>query len=97
MTAAPYRVHKLIQDLMRNPPRAAAFAQDPEPVFDAFGLAEPEKALLRDGSPAALHRLGVHPNLQMKYARLRAGPPPAGAAPPGGGPLAAYLERLTGA
>jgi hypothetical protein len=51
--------------------------------------------LLRDGSPGALHALGVHPNLQMKYARLRAKPPPAGAAPPqGGGPLAAYLDRL---
>jgi hypothetical protein len=97
MTAAPYRVHKLIQDLMRDPVRAAAFAQDPEPAFDAFGLAEPEKALLRDGSPSALHTLGVHPNLQMKYARLRAKPPPAGAAPPGGGgPLAAYLDRLKG-
>jgi len=92
MSLAPYRVHKLIQDLMRDPPRAAAFAEDPEAVFDAFGLAEPEKAMLRDGSPAALHKLGVHPNLQMKYARLRArpsGPPPAG-----GGPLAAYLDRL---
>jgi 2'-aminobiphenyl-2,3-diol 1,2-dioxygenase small subunit len=95
MTVAPYRVHKLIQDLMRDPARAAAFAQDPEPAFDAFGLAEPEKALLRDGSPPALHALGVHPNLQMKYARLRAKPPPAGAAPGGGGPLAAYLDRLT--
>ncbi|MEJ0065222.1 MAG: hypothetical protein WDM85_07045 [Caulobacteraceae bacterium] len=96
MTVAPYRVHKLIQDLMRDPVRAAAFAGDPEPVFDAFGLAEPEKALLRDGSPGALHTLGVHPNLQMKYARLRAKPAPAGAAPSGGGPLAAYLDRLMG-
>ncbi|HEY1751078.1 MAG TPA: hypothetical protein VGG29_07430 [Caulobacteraceae bacterium] len=95
MTVAPYRVHKLIQDLMRDPVRAAAFAQDNEAAFDAWGLAEPERALLRDGSPGALHALGVHPNLQMKYARLRAKPPPAGAAPPqGGGPLAAYLDRL---
>ncbi len=91
MSLAPYRVHKLIQDLMRDPARAAAFAQDPEPAFEAFGLTEPEKALLRDGSLAALHRLGVHPNLQMKYARLKAkpGPPPSG-----GGPLGAYLDRL---
>ena len=92
MSAAPYRVHKLIQDLMRDPPRAAQFAADPEPLFDAFGLAEAEKALLRDGSPAALHQLGVHPNLQMKYARIRSAP--GGAAPSGGGPLAAYLGRL---
>jgi hypothetical protein len=95
MTAAPYRVHKLIQDLMRDPVRAAAFAEDPEPIFEAFGLQEPEKALLREGTPAALHTLGVHPNLQMKYARLRAKPPPPGAAAGAGGPMAAYLDRLT--
>ncbi|HXQ10961.1 MAG TPA: hypothetical protein VN805_08190 [Caulobacteraceae bacterium] len=92
MTVAPYRVHKLIQELMRDPARAAAFAEDPEPAFEVFGLAEAEKALLRDGSPAALHKLGVHANLQMKYARLRLRP--AGTAVPGGGPLAAYLDRL---
>jgi hypothetical protein len=92
MSAAPYRVHKLIQDLMRDPPRAAQFAENPEPLFDDFGVAEPERALLRDGSPAALHQLGVHPNLQMKYARIRS--KPGGPPPSGGGPLAAYLDRL---
>jgi 2'-aminobiphenyl-2,3-diol 1,2-dioxygenase small subunit len=92
MTVAPYRVHKLIQDLMRDPARAAAFAEDPEPTFAAFGLTEAEKALLRDGAPPALHALGVHPNLQMKYARLRA--KPGGPPPQGGGPMAAYLDRL---
>jgi 2'-aminobiphenyl-2,3-diol 1,2-dioxygenase small subunit len=91
MSDAPYRVHKLIQDLMKDPAGAAAFAKDPEPVFAAYGLAEDEKARLLDGSPAALHALGVHPNLQMKYVRIRAsGSPP----PAGGGPLAAYLDRL---
>jgi hypothetical protein len=94
MTTARYPVHKMIQDLMRDPAGAAAFAKDPEPVFDAYGLTEPEKALLREGSLPALHALGVHPNLQMKYARLRAvpGAPGAGGAP--GGPLAHYLDRL---
>ncbi|HZZ89095.1 MAG TPA: hypothetical protein VFE13_12270 [Caulobacteraceae bacterium] len=92
MSLAPYRVHKLIQDLMHDPTRAAAFAENPETAFDAFALTEPERSLLRDGSPAALHQLGVHPNLQMKYTRIRA--KPAVAPQPGGGPLAAYLERL---
>jgi hypothetical protein len=90
MTVAPYRVHRLIQDLMRRPEAAAAFADDPEPTFEAYALAESERALLRDGSPAALGALGVHPNLQMKYVRLRAGAAAAG----GKGPLAAYLDRL---
>jgi hypothetical protein len=91
MTVAPYRVHRLIQDLMRDAAVAMAFANDPEPTFAAYGLSEAEKIQLRDGSPAALHALGVHPNLQMKYARLRtaASPPPSG-----GGPLAAYLDQL---
>lgn len=92
MTLAPYRVHQLIQDLMKDPKRASAFAADPEPEFLRYGLEDGERALLRDGSPAALHRLGVHPNLQMKYARIRSSP--AQGAPTGGGPLAAYLDRL---
>ncbi len=94
MTTARYPVHKMIQDLMRDPAGAAAFGKDPEPFFESYGLNEDEKALLREGSLPALHRLGVHPNLQMKYARLRAvaGAPGGGGAP--GGPLAAYLDRL---
>lgn len=94
MTVARYPVHKMIQDLMRDPAAAAAFSADPEPTYEAYGLTEAEKALLRDGSLPALHQLGVHPNLQMKYARLRkvAGAPGAAGAP--GGPLAAYLDRI---
>ena len=90
MKTAPYRVHKLIQDLMRDSTAAAAFAENPEPTFEAYGLTEAERQLLRDGSPPALHELGMHPNLQMKYARLRK--------PPGlqatSGPLDAYLDKL---
>ncbi len=89
MTAAPYRVHKLIQDLMRDSDAAVAFAANPEPAFDAYALTDTEKRLLRDGSPSALHELGVHPNLQMKYARLKAPPKKSGP-----GLLDAYLERL---
>ena len=88
--SARYPVHQLIQDLMTDPVRAAAFAADADAEFDRYGLTEDERALLRDGSKAALHRLGVHANLQMKYARLRSPP----RSPAAGGPLAAYLPRL---
>lgn len=94
MTVARYPVHRMIQDLMRNPARAAEFSRDPEPVFEEYGLTEDEKRLLRDGSLPSLHALGVHPNLQMKYARLRAvaGAPAGGGSQ--GGMLAAYLDRM---
>ena len=91
MTVAPYRVHKLIQDLLKDPAAAAAFVSDPGSTFAAYNLTEEERAMLRDGTPEALHCLGVHPNLQMKYKRLRS---PAGNAGVGEEPLAAYLDRL---
>ncbi len=89
MSAAPYRVHRLIQDLNRDPRLATTFVSDPEPVFQRYGIAEHERQLLREGTPRALLRLGVHPNLQMKFLRIR--PAPGGAGP---GPLASYLRDL---
>lgn len=92
MTLARYPVHKMIQDLMRDPARAAQFSADPEPFFSEYGLTDDEKSLLREGSLPSLHKLGVHPNLQMKYARLRAVAGAPGGS--GGGMLAAYLDRM---
>jgi len=89
MSTAEYRIHRLIQDLMRDPAAAAAFAKDPEPLFERYRLSERERALLRDGSPRALIELGVHPNLQMKFQRLARAAP--AAAP---GLLDEYLDRL---
>jgi len=94
MTTARYPVHRMIQDLMKDPDGAAAFGRDPEPFFESYGLTDQERALLREGSLAALHRLGVHPNLQMKYARLRAVAGAPGGSGAAGGPMAAYLDRL---
>ena len=90
---APYRIHRLIQDTLRDPARARAFAVDPQPIFDHYGVTASEAALLETRSVEAMSSLGVHPNLQMKYLRLRNPPvaPGASAAP---GPLAAYLARL---
>lgn len=82
----------MIQDLMADPAAAAAFARDAEPTFERYGLTAEERASLREGSTAALIALGVHPNLQMKYERLRAIGTGAAA---GAGPLAAWLDRLT--
>jgi len=93
MTQAAYRVHRLIQDLNRDQRVAKAFATDPEALFDEYGLEANERAHLREGTPKALMELGVHPNLQMKFFKLKTGLAKAGA---GGlkGPLDAYLRDL---
>ena len=89
MSSAAYRVHRLIQDLNRDARLAGAFVSDPEPLFEQYGLLENERQLLREGTPGALMTLGVHPNLQMKFLRLRG--TPGGAGP---SPLASYLRDL---
>ena len=88
MSPAPYRVHRLIQDLNRDPRLVATFASEPETVFQAYGIPEEERQLLRQGTPQALMTLGVHPNLQMKFLRIRA------SGRPGASPLASYLRDL---
>lgn len=90
---APYRIHRLIQDTLRDSAQARALATDPQPVFDRYGITSGEVALLEARSVEAMGSLGVHPNLQMKYLRLRKQPvsSESAAAP---GPLDAYLARL---
>lgn len=87
---APYRVHRMIQDLLRDPKAARTFAEDPQSAFERYGIAADEAELLETRGIAEMGQLGVHPNLQMKYLRLRR---PSGAAT-GPGALDAYLERL---
>jgi len=89
MSPAPYRVHRLIQDLNRDPRLVDTFLTAPEAVFEEYGIAENERQLLREGTPRALLTLGVHPNLQMKFLRIRRAP---GDGRPG--PLASYLRDL---
>jgi hypothetical protein len=89
MSPAPYRVHRLIQDLNRDPRLVAAFLREPEAVFQAYDIAENERQLLREGTPRSLIALGVHPNLQMKFLRIRRT-----AEGVGPSPLASYLRDL---
>jgi hypothetical protein len=73
MKTAPYRIHKLIQDLYRSQADRDAFNVDPEPFFDRAGLTDEEKIAMRGGSLEALTSLGVHPNLHMKYYEIKFG------------------------
>jgi hypothetical protein len=95
MQRAPYRVHKLIQDLNKDRAAAATFRADPEPLFDAYKLEPRERTLLRDGSLQALCELGVQSNLQMKLRFLGMGEKASDSvAPPAPPPLAEYMDRL---
>ena len=95
MTAAgSYRIHRMIQDLLRDPDAARAFAIDPNPAFERYGVTPTEGLQLEEKSIESMTALGVHPNLQMKYLRLRKGAPTPGVKVVG--PLDAYLDRLQG-
>ena len=67
MSAPPLRVHRLIERLPGNPAAVERLRNDPERLFDEFGLSSEERAGLREGTRAALDRLGVHPSMQFKF------------------------------
>ncbi|MGH7818449.1 MAG: subunit of meta cleavage enzyme [Candidatus Binatia bacterium] len=66
-----YRVNRMIQSMCKRAETIARLNADPEAVFDEFGLEEAERQALREGSPAAMGRIGVHPILQMHWAMAR--------------------------
>jgi hypothetical protein len=90
---APYPIHRMIQDLLRDHSAAELFAKDPAETFARYGVTQEQADLLEQGTMEAMTRLGVHPNLQMKYLRLRKGRSD-GAKLVDSSPLAAYLDRL---
>jgi len=87
-----YHIHRMIQDLLRDSAAAAQFAVDPADTFARYGVTSEEAGLLESLSIEGMSALQVHPNLQMKYLRLRSLPGAAGK--PKRGPLDAYLSRL---
>jgi 2'-aminobiphenyl-2,3-diol 1,2-dioxygenase small subunit len=62
---ARYVVHRLIQDLFKEPGLLERLASTPDQVYDAYGLDAAERAAVEDASPPALASIGVHPILQM--------------------------------
>ena len=64
---ASYATEMLVQSLTTTPGAAERFASDRESVFDACGIAEPERAALREGTPPALAGIGLHPILQIHF------------------------------
>jgi Aromatic-ring-opening dioxygenase LigAB, LigA subunit len=60
-------VHRLIQALGSDAGVQQRFGADPGAVFAEFGLSDAETAALKEGSIAALARIGVHPILRMHW------------------------------
>jgi 2'-aminobiphenyl-2,3-diol 1,2-dioxygenase, small subunit len=62
---ARYVVHRLIQNLFKEPGLLERLTTAPDSVYDAYGLDEAERTAVSDASPPALAAIGVHPILQM--------------------------------
>jgi hypothetical protein len=60
-------VHRFIQALGRDPAVQQRFGADAGAVFAEFGLSNDEIAALKDGSIAALAKIGVNPILRMHW------------------------------
>lgn len=65
--AGSARVNRLLARLFQEPELLAQLRAGRERVFEEAGLSLQECAALRDGSFAALERIGVHPVLRMHY------------------------------
>jgi hypothetical protein len=65
--AGSARVNRLLARLFQETELLAQLRADRERVFEEAGLSAQECAALRDGSFAALERIGVHPVLRMHY------------------------------
>jgi hypothetical protein len=61
------RVNGLIGRLFREQGLLERLQSDPERLFEEAELSPEECAALREGSPAALERIGVNPILRMHY------------------------------
>jgi hypothetical protein len=62
---AGYAVHRLIQNLFKEPGLLDRLKSAPDAVYDAYGLTATERAAFSDASPSALASIDVHPILQM--------------------------------
>jgi 2'-aminobiphenyl-2,3-diol 1,2-dioxygenase, small subunit len=62
---ARYDVHRLIQNLFKEPGLLERLVTAPDAVYDAYGLDDAERKAVSDASPPALAAIGVHPILQM--------------------------------
>lgn len=64
---ASYRTERLAQQLYKDSELTRRFKTHREALFDEFGVPEHEREGLREGTPAALARIQLHPILCIHF------------------------------
>jgi len=64
---APAGVHALIHHLIETPQDRPLIKDDPDALFERFGIPDRVRDTLKSGGRDDLYALGVHPNLTMKW------------------------------
>ncbi len=67
MPAPPQGVHALIEHLIETPADRGLIKTTPDVLFDRFNVPAEVREVLRTGGRDDLARLGIHPNLVIKW------------------------------
>lgn len=67
MPAPPQGVHALIEHLIETPADRGLIKTTPDVLFDRFDVPASVREVLRSGGRDDLARLGIHPNLVIKW------------------------------
>ena len=67
MPTAPQGVHALIEHLIETPADRGLIRTTPDGLFDRFEVPADVREVLRTGGRDDLARLGIHPNLVIKW------------------------------
>ena len=64
---ASLRTENFIRDLNVRPEIGARYHSERETLFEEFQIPEDEREAMREATPPALNRIGLHPVLQIHY------------------------------
>lgn len=67
MPAPPQGVHALVEHLIETPADRGLIKTSPDVLFDRFDVPAEVREVLRTGGRDDLARLGIHPNLVIKW------------------------------
>lgn len=67
----PVELHRLISAMIHDRTIATQLGEEPDVVFEQFGVPVDQRAMLKADPVGAPAVIGVHPNLQLKYLAFR--------------------------